>query len=68
MRGRGKTVSLIMQLMHYAASAPFDRHYRVALAAADGDPGQAREMLGIGKTTYYAKLKQLGLGGQTRER
>ncbi len=38
------------------------------LAAAEGDAGRARELLGIGKTSYYAKLKQLGLGGSPRER
>lgn len=34
---------------------------QVALAAVDGHAGRARELLGIGKTAYYAKLKQLGL-------
>ncbi|MCD4748527.1 MAG: sigma 54-interacting transcriptional regulator [Thermoanaerobaculales bacterium] len=41
-----------------------NRAFRVALAATDGDPGRARDLLGIGKTSYYAKLKQLRIGGQ----
>jgi DNA-binding NtrC family response regulator len=42
-----------------AARAPF----RVALAAAGGDAARAIELLGVSRTTYYRKLKELGLGG-----
>ncbi len=36
--------------------------FAVALAAAGGDAAQAMELLGVSKTTYYRKLKELGLG------
>jgi DNA-binding NtrC family response regulator len=34
----------------------------VALAAAQGDAVQAMEILGVSRTTYYRKVKELGLG------
>lgn len=36
--------------------------FAVALAAAQGDAAQAMDLLGVSKTTYYRKLKELGLG------
>jgi transcriptional regulator with PAS, ATPase and Fis domain len=36
--------------------------FAVALAAARGDAARAMELLGVAKTTYYRKLKELGLG------
>ncbi|HYG61216.1 MAG TPA: sigma 54-dependent Fis family transcriptional regulator, partial [Thermoanaerobaculia bacterium] len=36
--------------------------FRVALAAAGGDAARAMELLGVSRTTYYRKLKELGLG------
>jgi DNA-binding NtrC family response regulator len=36
--------------------------FAVALAAAAGDAAQAMELLGVSRTTYYRKLKELGLG------
>jgi len=36
--------------------------FAVALAAAQGDAVRAMELLGVAKTTYYRKLKELGLG------
>ncbi|WP_457670425.1 sigma 54-interacting transcriptional regulator [Thiolapillus sp.] len=35
--------------------------FRIALAVTDGDPGKAMEILGLSRTSYYRKLKQLGL-------
>jgi DNA-binding NtrC family response regulator len=35
--------------------------FAVALAAAEGDAGRAMELLGVSRTTYYRKLKELGL-------
>lgn len=40
------------------------RAFRVALAASGGDAGRARDLLGIGKTSFYAKIKQFGIGSQ----
>jgi len=34
--------------------------FRVALAAAEGDAAQARRLLGVSRTTFYRKLKELG--------
>jgi transcriptional regulator of acetoin/glycerol metabolism len=36
--------------------------FAVALAAAQGDAVQAMEILGVSRTTYYRKVKELGLG------
>jgi DNA-binding NtrC family response regulator len=36
--------------------------FAVALAAAEGDAHRAMELLGVSRTTYYRKLKELGLG------
>jgi DNA-binding NtrC family response regulator len=36
--------------------------FAVALAAAGGDAAQAMELLGVSRTTYYRKVKELGLG------
>jgi len=36
--------------------------FAVALAAAEGDAGRAMELLGVSRTTYYRKIKELGLG------
>lgn len=36
--------------------------FAVALAAAEGDAARAMKLLGISRTTYYRKLKELGLG------
>jgi DNA-binding NtrC family response regulator len=36
--------------------------FAVALAAAEGDAGRAMELLGVSRTTYYRKLKELDLG------
>ena len=36
--------------------------FAVALAAAEGDTARAMELLGVSRTTYYRKLKELGLG------
>jgi DNA-binding NtrC family response regulator len=36
--------------------------FNVALAAAEGDAARAMELLGVSRTTYYRKLKELGLG------
>ena len=35
--------------------------FAVALAATSGDAAQAMDLLGVSKTTYYRKLKELGL-------
>jgi transcriptional regulator with AAA-type ATPase domain len=35
--------------------------FAVALAAAQGDAARAMELLGVSRTTYYRKLKDLGL-------
>jgi len=35
--------------------------FLVALSASDNDPARARQLLGVGKTTFYRKLKELGL-------
>jgi DNA-binding NtrC family response regulator len=35
--------------------------FAVALAAAEGDAARAMELLGISRTTWYRKLKELGL-------
>ncbi|HEY9420056.1 MAG TPA: sigma 54-interacting transcriptional regulator, partial [Thermoanaerobaculia bacterium] len=34
----------------------------IALAAAEGDAARAMELLGVSRTTYYRKLKELDLG------
>ncbi len=36
--------------------------FAVALAAAEGDAQRAMELLGVSRTTYYRKIKELGLG------
>lgn len=36
--------------------------FAVALAAAGGDAARAMPLLGVSRTTYYRKLKELGLG------
>jgi DNA-binding NtrC family response regulator len=36
--------------------------FAVALAAAQGDAARAMELLGVSRTTYYRKLKELELG------
>jgi DNA-binding NtrC family response regulator len=36
--------------------------FAVALAAAEGDAPKAMELLGVSRTTYYRKVKELGLG------
>src|SRR4051812_19813125 len=36
--------------------------FTVALAATEGDAQRAMELLGVSRTTYYRKLKELGLG------
>ncbi len=36
--------------------------FAVALAATGGDAAQAMELLGVSRTTYYRKLKELDLG------
>lgn len=36
--------------------------FAVALAAAEGDAARAMELLGVSRTTYYRKLKELDLG------
>ncbi|MEO6191389.1 MAG: helix-turn-helix domain-containing protein, partial [Thermoanaerobaculia bacterium] len=36
--------------------------FAVALAAAEGDAARAMEILGVSRTTYYRKLKELELG------
>ncbi|HEV2844356.1 MAG TPA: sigma 54-interacting transcriptional regulator [Thermoanaerobaculia bacterium] len=36
--------------------------FAIALAAAEGDAARAMELLGVSRTTYYRKLKELGLG------
>ncbi|HSG38825.1 MAG TPA: sigma-54 dependent transcriptional regulator, partial [Thermoanaerobaculia bacterium] len=36
--------------------------FGIALAAAEGDAARAMELLGVSRTTYYRKLKELGLG------
>jgi DNA-binding NtrC family response regulator len=36
--------------------------FAVALAAAEGEAARAMELLGISRTTWYRKLKELGLG------
>ncbi|HEV8578443.1 MAG TPA: sigma 54-interacting transcriptional regulator [Thermoanaerobaculia bacterium] len=36
--------------------------FAVALAAVEGDAARAMEILGISRTTYYRKSKELGLG------
>ncbi|HKI06105.1 MAG TPA: sigma 54-interacting transcriptional regulator [Thermoanaerobaculia bacterium] len=36
--------------------------FAVALAAAQGDAARAMEILGVSRTTYYRKVKELGLG------
>jgi len=36
--------------------------FNVAFAAAEGDAQRAMELLGVSRTTYYRKLKELGLG------
>ncbi|HYO15330.1 MAG TPA: sigma 54-interacting transcriptional regulator [Thermoanaerobaculia bacterium] len=37
--------------------------FAVALAATGGDANRAMELLGISKTTYYRKIKELGIEG-----
>jgi DNA-binding NtrC family response regulator len=36
--------------------------FRTALAFAGGDPGGARDLLAVSRTTFYRKLRELGLG------
>ncbi len=36
--------------------------FAVALAAAEGDAAQAMQLLGVSRTTFYRKVKELGLG------
>ena len=36
--------------------------FAVALAAAQGDAARAMELLGVSRTTYYRKIKELELG------
>jgi DNA-binding NtrC family response regulator len=36
--------------------------FRVAQAAAQGDPARAMELLGVSRATYYRRLRELGLG------
>jgi DNA-binding NtrC family response regulator/pSer/pThr/pTyr-binding forkhead associated (FHA) protein len=36
--------------------------FAVALAATEGDAARAMSLLGVSRTTYYRKLKELGLG------
>ncbi|HEX7184699.1 MAG TPA: sigma 54-interacting transcriptional regulator [Thermoanaerobaculia bacterium] len=36
--------------------------FAMALAAAGGDAARAMELLGVSRTTYYRKVKELGLG------
>jgi len=38
------------------------RAFRTALAATSGDPARAMELLGLPRSTYYRKLKELGIG------
>jgi DNA-binding NtrC family response regulator len=35
--------------------------FTLALAAAEGDAGRAMELLGVSRTTWYRKLKELGI-------
>jgi len=35
--------------------------FTLALAAAEGDAGRAMELLGVSRTTWYRKLKELGM-------
>jgi DNA-binding NtrC family response regulator len=39
--------------------------FQTALALSEGDPGRAQEILGVSRTTYYRKLKELRLDEQT---
>ncbi len=39
-----------------------EQAFRTAQAAAEGDANKAMQLLGLAKTTYYRKLKELGLG------
>jgi DNA-binding NtrC family response regulator len=49
----------------FALAAAVERAEReaftVALAAAEGDPARAMELLGVSRTTWYRKLRELGL-------
>ncbi|MBP9155641.1 MAG: sigma 54-interacting transcriptional regulator [Xanthomonadales bacterium] len=51
----------VIRLADAVASAE-QRALLRAINAADGDAEAARGLLGVGKTTYYKKLKEYGLG------
>jgi transcriptional regulator with PAS, ATPase and Fis domain len=48
--------------LHEAVARAEREAFAIALAAAEGDATRAMELLGVSRTTYYRKLKELGLG------
>jgi DNA-binding NtrC family response regulator len=58
-RGAGRVDDLTLE----AAVRRAEREsFAVALAAAEGDPARAMDLLGLARTTYYRKLRELELG------
>jgi DNA-binding NtrC family response regulator len=61
-RDNGTSEQLTLPLSLPTAVADAERQaFRLALAAAHGDPARATAILGISRATYYRKLKELGM-------
>jgi two-component system response regulator HydG len=56
--GAGRTAPLTLEETVQRAER---EAFAVALAAVDGDAARAMELLGVSKTTFYRKLKELGI-------
>ncbi len=49
-----------------AVTAAERKAFKVALSCSAGNAAQAMELLGLSKTGYYRKLKELGIGSSSR--